>query len=230
MTYLHYSFDLWYTLIRSNPEFKITRAKYFYEKYNFSGISLDDVKSIFRQIDLMSNVINQKTGRNLTSVEMYLMVIYLMNQDEKIVNQIDLIELDTIMEEIFLKYPASLFDSNTYRVLNELKEKNKSLSILSNTAFIKGRTLRLLLKMLNVDQLFDFQIYSDELGFSKPDKYIFQTLHQNVNKLWNYLMPNKNIIHIGDNILADSNGAALYGIDALIINTNNQTILKVLDL
>jgi len=32
--YRHYSFDLWLTLIKSNPGFKAERAHYFFENYN----------------------------------------------------------------------------------------------------------------------------------------------------------------------------------------------------
>ena len=32
----HYSFDLWLTLIKSNPLFKPARIEYFFENYNFS--------------------------------------------------------------------------------------------------------------------------------------------------------------------------------------------------
>lgn len=30
----HYSFDLWLTLIKSNPEFKLKRTIFFYDKFN----------------------------------------------------------------------------------------------------------------------------------------------------------------------------------------------------
>src|SRR5690348_14119191 len=33
-TILHYSFDLWLTLIRSNPAFKRERAQYFFHHHN----------------------------------------------------------------------------------------------------------------------------------------------------------------------------------------------------
>ena len=60
--YKHYSFDLWLTLIKSNPRFKQERTSYFYEKFNTKNKSIEEVALIFRQVDLMVNAINEKTG------------------------------------------------------------------------------------------------------------------------------------------------------------------------
>jgi putative hydrolase of the HAD superfamily len=73
--YQHYSFDLWLTLIKSNPYFKIERTKIFHRDFNPAGKSIDDVARAFRQVDLMCNAVNERTGKNIDADEMYLMVI-----------------------------------------------------------------------------------------------------------------------------------------------------------
>lgn len=64
-SYRHYSFDLWLTLIRSNPAFKQKRTEYFHQNFNYSHKSIDEVALAFRQIDIMCNTINEKTGKNI---------------------------------------------------------------------------------------------------------------------------------------------------------------------
>ena len=106
----HYSFDLWFTLIKSNPEFKKERAKFFHKSFNFNNKTLNEVETIFRNVDLMCNSINEKIGKNISAEEMYLMVLYQINEDNKYIGDINLQELYTEMETMFFNYPPSIFN------------------------------------------------------------------------------------------------------------------------
>jgi putative hydrolase of the HAD superfamily len=225
--YTHYSFDLWLTLIKSNPVFKKERALYFYNKYNPENKSIDFIENVFRSVDLMCNAINEKTGGNIDSEEMYLMVIYQLNYPLAIVNCKD---IQNEMEALFFNYPPVLYDQNIINTLIELKSNSKnSLNILSNTAFIKGSTLRKLLNTIGISQYFDFQIYSDEVGVSKPNTEIFKILIDTIRKK-NSLVSLSQIVHIGDNVIADIMGAKSMGIEAFQVNSNNNNVINVLDL
>ena len=46
-TYKHYSFDLWLTLIKSNPTFKKERALFFHKHLNAAGKSLEENTPLF---------------------------------------------------------------------------------------------------------------------------------------------------------------------------------------
>ncbi len=227
----HYSFDLWLTLIKSNPIFKKERAIYFYENYNINNESLEFVEKAFRNVDLMCNAINEKTGGNVDSEEMYLMVIYQINNSNAFFKDINLSELYSKMELLFFKYAPILFDENTIVVLDKLKVNSDNyLNILSNTAFIKGSTLKLLLDKLNISKYFDFQIYSDEVGFSKPNSKIFDLLLEQINSCRNNIvLPKQQIMHVGDNEIADIEGAKTAGLQTFLINSNNKNILNILD-
>jgi len=225
----HYSFDLWCTLIKSNPHFKKERAMYFYQYYNSKNKSLLEVESAFRKIDLMCNSINQKTGGNIGAEEMYLMVVYEINNDDSLYPDIDTELLYCDMEKIFFKYPPTTYDSDTIDALNKIRqESDASMNILSNTAFIKGSSLRTILDNLRIDKYFDFQIYSDEVNLSKPNPEIFKKMINLVFSLRNNLRIDLNeIIHVGDNAVADIYGAQTAGIRAVQINTNANTIKNV---
>jgi putative hydrolase of the HAD superfamily len=228
ISYKHFSFDLWLTLIKSHPSFKQERNRFFFDNFNQKNKSLEEVTQIFRQVDLMCNAINEKTGNNLEAEEMYLMVISAMNDHTYTFHDIDLKALYNEMEQLVFKYMPVIYCSNTSDALSRLKEGKNTLSLLSNTAFIKGSTLREVLKRLNIHDLFDFQLYSDEVGMSKPNQELFQLMIRTVATNRKEEMLNlKEIIHVGDNVKADIEGGSVAGISTLLINSNNKTILSL---
>lgn len=228
--YQHYSFDLWLTLIKSNPWFKIERAKYFHQHFNWNRKPLEDVQLAFRQVDLMCNAINEKTGKNIDAEEMYLMVITLINDHKISLHQIDTDTLYKEMDNLVFNYLPEIYSDDTANVLYRLKSTTPcSLNILSNTGFIKGKTLRRILDALALSSYFDFQLYSDELGLSKPNKHLFTHLLDRVRQLKQGEVDVKTIIHIGDNPLADVEGANAVGMSSLLINSNQLSILSLLN-
>lgn len=228
--YKHYSFDLWMTLIRSNPSFKTERAKFFYKHFNGLHKSMEEITAIFRQVDLMCNAINEKTGKNIDADEMYLMVISQMNNHATNFTDIDLNWLYSEMDSLLFQYMPMVYCNNTLDTLDRLKQKNKgSFNISSNTAFVKGSSLRTVLSELGLSPYFEFQLYSDEIGFSKPNKSFFDLMIDTSKSIRaNTAMEHKDILHIGDNPNADINGALAAGIHAIQINSNHQTIAALL--
>jgi len=228
--YKHYSFDLWLTLIKSNPSFKIKRTRFFYDNFNYAGKTLEEVGVIFRQVDIMCNTINEKTGKNIDAEEMYLMVIMSMNNYSYPAIDINLDSLLNEMEDLLFKNVPFVYSSETQQVLRRIKESgDNTLSILSNTGFIKGKLLRKVLKQLEMDHFFDFQLYSDEEGMSKPNRNLFQLMLDRISVLNKEIKIDlKDIIHIGDNPKADIEGANSVGISSLLINSNSVPILHLI--
>jgi putative hydrolase of the HAD superfamily len=227
--YQHYSFDLWLTLIKSNPEFKIQRAKVFHRDFNASNKSIDEVTKVFRQVDLMCNAVNENTGKNIDSEEMYLMVINLINDNRLNIRDVDTCKLYLDMEALLFNYLPVLYSPVTIEVLDHLKNKSGStFSLLSNTGFIKGVTLKKVLSELKIDQYFDFQLYSDEAGMSKPNPAFFELMLQNIKRVNHPKQINlNNIIHVGDNPVTDIEGANAAGIKSMLINSNNEDITSL---
>ncbi len=226
----HYSFDLWLTIIKSNPIFKEERASYFYKNFNRKNKSVDEVKAIFRYNDDMCNAINEVTGQNISAQEMYLMVLYQLNESLDIMEEFDMAHLNTEMDLLFFRYSPLVYSQATIDTLYQLASKNNiTLNILSNTAFIKGELLRELLNNLDVAKYFDFQIYSDEIGMSKPNINLYYHLIENIQTMRNKdNIQLSEILHIGDNYKADYLGAKAAGLNALLINSNDQLITKLL--
>lgn len=216
----HYSFDLWLTLIKSNPLFKIERTQFFYDNFNATHKSLDEVALIFRQVDVMCNTINEKTGKNIDADEMYLMVINMINNFNNNFDNIDTEKLYNQMETLLFEHLPFVYSNETITVLKHLKQNaNCTMNILSNTGFIKGQTLRKVLAQIGLSPFFDFQLYSDEEQLSKPNPKFFNLMLDKVSYL-----PLNEIVHVGDNPKADIAGANLMGLNSVLINSNSLTI------
>lgn len=227
--YKHYSFDLWLTLIKSNPDFKLARTKYFHQYFNATKKSLEEVAVVFRQVDLMVNAINEKTGKNIDSDEMYLMVISIINDYSTTFNGVDTTALYPEMEQLLLKHMPLLYSDEGIEVLTKIKESGlTTTNILSNTGFIKGETLRKVIVALELEPLIDFQLYSDEVRLSKPNPQFFQLMLNTIDKTVHPELALHEIIHVGDNPVADVLGAEGLGINSLLINSNHLSISHLL--
>lgn len=212
--YSHLSFDLWLTLIKSNPEFKQKRNLLFKDFFEIEH-GIEKVNEVVRHYDVLCNNINEKTGLNIDTYEIYYLILGALDVDiEK--NETDkLLQFYEHTEELFLEYKPVLIYSDTQKLFEEIANQDKSMSILSNTAFIKGTTLRKLLEYYDLIDFFKFQIYSDEVGFSKPNSAIFQLVFDEINKYKK--IEKKDVLHIGDNPIADYNGALKFGFNAHLL-------------
>jgi len=226
--YKHYSFDLWLTLIRSNPSFKKQRSVFFHQHFNSQSKSLEEVESIFRQVDIMCNLVNERTGKNIDADEMYLMVIAGINDNKLSLTDVDTDVLYSRMETLLFEHLPVLYCDNTKEVLQALRQiPGVGISLLSNTGFIKGSTLRKVLQVLGIDSYFNFQLYSDEAGLSKPNTRFFDMMLEEARAIQPLQL--HEIIHVGDNPNADIQGAETAGIDSCLIHSNNIPITQILN-
>ena len=212
--YNHFSFDLWLTLIKSNPEFKKKRNLLFKDFFEVD-CSIEKVTEVVRYYDVLCNNINEKTGFNIDTFEIYYLILNALNVN---INDVEIQKLSVFYKEtelLFMKFKPDLIYSNIQLMFKEIVEQEKTISILSNTGFIKGITLRKLMSFYELENYFSFQIYSDETGFSKPNKEIFQLVYNEINRF--KLLEKKEVLHIGDNKVADYKGAIKFGFDALLI-------------
>ncbi|KMQ60454.1 phosphoglycolate phosphatase [Chryseobacterium sp. BLS98] len=209
----HFSFDLWLTLIKSHPEFKTKRVELFTSFFNVDK-PIDEVAKTVKYYDDLCNTINEVTGGNIDTFEIYLMILSALNVD---VRQLDKNKLETFYlksEELFLEYKPVIIFKNIKEFLDQIKNQGKTVNILSNTGFIKGRTMRKFLIQEELDQYIDFHIYSDEINISKPNPLIFQEIK---NNLKDQELPMHRILHIGDNPVADYKGAKDFGFSAHLL-------------
>lgn len=216
------------TLIRSHPEFKKKRCQYFYQYYNPMHKTLSEVTSRIRYVDTMCNNMNETTGKSISSEEMYYMILAKLNAP---VDTFVLGEVHKQMDTMFRTYPPQVFSDETPGVLEALKDRGATLSILSNTGFTKGISLKPIVESL-FPGIFTFQIYSDEIKCSKPHHWAFAKVRDMVHERYyldKFTLPAPSeIIHVGDNSDADFQGARQFGFDAMVINSNDKLIKDLL--
>lgn len=212
--YHHLSFDLWLTLIRSNPEFKRKRNLLFKNFFEINA-PIEKVNEVVRYYDVLCNNINEKTGLNLNTYEIYCLILSALEVDLQLNGVDKLAEFYNETEVLFFNNKPELIFPDIKLQFEEIVAEGKSINILSNTGFIKGKSLRKLMTHYELADLFSFQIYSDEAGFSKPNKEIFQLVFDQVNQSKKVLK--NEILHIGDNGIADYNGAINFGFEAHLL-------------
>jgi len=217
----HVSFDLWLTLIKSNPVFKQKRDELLKEFFKIPH-PVEAVSAKIRVWDLRFNAINESSGKNIESEEMVLIILSELDCDLKKIDPNMLSEYYGVMEELFFKHHPVLIEEKLLDWFKDLRKNEISLSLLSNTGFIKGKTLRKLLNLLEIEPHFKFQIYSDEISFAKPSKEAYDHLLDKVSHI-----KGSNILHIGDNENADLIGARNNGLQSALINSNNVSLLSL---
>lgn len=209
----HFSFDLWLTLIISHPEFKAKRVELFSSFFDVKK-PIDEVAKVVKYYDDLCNSINELIGGNVDTFEIYLLILNALKVDLKQVNKGILNEFYQKSEDLFLEYKPVVIFENLHQFFDEIKNQGKTINILSNTGFIKGKTMRKFLIEENLDQYIDFHIYSDELNCSKPNPIVFQEVK---NLIKNKDLKMNQILHVGDNPVADYKGAKDFGFNAHLI-------------
>jgi putative hydrolase of the HAD superfamily len=209
----HFSFDLWLTLIKSHPEFKAKRVELFSSFFNLDA-PIEVVARTVKYYDDLCNTINEVTGGNIDTFEIYLMILGALGVDIKLLNKEKLNQFYLKSEDLFLEYKPVIIFENIHDFFDDIKSQGKTINILSNTGFIKGKTMRKFLIHENLDQYIDFHIYSDEINCSKPNPLIFQEVK---NQLKDRDLPLEKVLHIGDNLVADYKGAKDFGFNAHLL-------------
>jgi len=215
MQHKHYSFDLWDTLIRPNPEYKEQRKRYFHiYLLTKHGIlrNGDEIEEAFQETWKYFDQVSRLFGKAPNCLEMYAMVLFKLTGKLTNLTPLKMELIYKELEQLFLKYPPTLYDNDTKDVLQELKMRAKTMSLLSNTSFIRGKTLDVVLETLGIKNHFLFRIYSDELGYSKPHRECFRAVDDKLP------YDIEDVMHVGDSELYDGAGAHEYGFGYMIIN------------
>lgn len=214
----HISFDLWMTLIRSHPQFKIKRAELIMEMFNLYGKSAEEIDSTIRNIDKAIDRKNMISGQKLSANKMYFEILKRILPKNQVISENEAILLRKESDILFSRYQPVFLNENIPTILRELKKDRYTINLSSNTGFIEGKTIRETLVSLEIHQYFDFLVFSDEINASKPSSHFFEIVKNNTS----YKM--EEIIHIGDNPKADYMGARNFGFQALLITDNNFSI------
>lgn len=200
------SFDLWNTLIVSNPAFKEAQIKLFSD---FLEVSEERLSPALLYLDKELDKKAERTGLQTNFEERIRLLA------QKLVCNLPetpLAYLYEAQEALFLTHLPYPTEAEVGKLLELLVGKGLRLFLVSNTGFLAGKTLRLVLEKLEMDKVWDLMLFSDEIGYSKPDKRIFEPV-------LDYFSASL-LVHIGDNFITDYQGARKMGIHSLIYTKN----------
>lgn len=207
----HFSFDFWNTIAFSNPKFKNERTRYF-SKLFLDKFEETEINRAFSEVGKRYNRFIETGGQTKTVNELYECVFQFLE-----VNPCKSIEeIKTDVFEIFLNHPP-LFSEECFTFLHSIDFKSASLSITSNTAFIPGKVIKEYLKSINILNKFSFCLFSDEQMVAKPNSEMFNKLKEKINVEKNEFL---NVLHIGDNNIADCYGATQAGLSSFHLISN----------
>jgi putative hydrolase of the HAD superfamily len=214
----HISFDLWLTLIKSNPFFKRKRAELIADSFHPKKMNVDQIEMLIRQKDKMFDKYNENYEVKVQAKYMYLEVLRSIDSQSHDIDIDDALWLMQQSNELLMDYPPQLLNEQIPNVLHNLRSETECLNLGSNTGYIEGAILRRVLEKIGIYEFFTFCIFSDEIRTSKPSDQFFQSIFDKAN------VPKSNILHIGDNLVTDYQGALNFGFKALLIPHSNYTL------
>lgn len=120
----------------------------------------------------------------------------------------EMAELVRLHEEMELEFRPD-FIPGVHAALRALND-NYKLGVISDTIFSPGRALRQLLADEGLLDLFDYFVFSDEIGYSKPETLVFESACKGLK------VNPEELIHVGDREHNDITGPLTIGAQAVL--------------
>jgi putative hydrolase of the HAD superfamily len=202
------TFDVWGTLIK-NRSYKEERLGWLGDwlQKNGIGLPLEKIKEAYRVTNTRINLVRASENYRYVTLEERLTYL-LRSLNIELPQHLILIILDSF-QEIALKSPPLLFE-DAKETLEKLSLTCK-IGLISDTGFTSGQVLRRILDKYGMLDLFSQTVFSDETGFNKPHRIMFET----ILKGWD-ASPSE-VVHVGDLIETDIIGAKSLGIKTIWI-------------
>lgn len=121
--------------------------------------------------------------------------------------------------QALLRFRPKLVDG-AKDLLFALKGRGYRIGLISNTGRTPGRTMRTVLEDYGLHKCFDAMTYSDETGYIKPNRRIFEVALRDLGA-----RP-EHTVHVGDNPLLDVYGAKAAGCRAILFTKYQEDFEK----
>ncbi|MGC5167429.1 phosphoribosyltransferase family protein [Luteimicrobium sp. DT211] len=218
------SLDVWLTLLRSNPRFKAAR-----DAALRSALRLpvpDDVFSAaLRSADVAADRLVEADGRDRGLAERVDLAVAALRRDGQAgpAAGVALAEAPELVagllarqRELALELPPLPLHPDLPALLAALAE-HVPLAVTSNTGMLPGTTMRALLDAAGLLAPMGVLTFSDELGTGKPHAAVFAATVAGLG------VPAGDVLHVGDNPVADVCGALDAGLRAALVGPDEPT-------
>jgi HAD superfamily hydrolase (TIGR01509 family) len=217
LTNTYLTFDLWQTLIIDSPQADARRSQMRCEGLWKSlsrlkvNATFDDLK---RAYDRSARKFQEmwQTNSEISTDQQLGIILSLFSPDA-----VSFCRDPGSMETMRKAYIDPLFafppplDKDAKQTLQALRSQVNKIGLISNTGRVPGAALRLLLEKHGISEFFDSTIFSDEVGYRKPNVRIFQEAAKRLGA------EISNGVHIGDNPETDVWGAKHAGMRAILL-------------
>lgn len=222
--YKFVSFDIWGTLIDSNPEFKKQRAlkiakflKTYRATYNNNSIDelINFVNSKFSILKNEYNHLAEELTLGFSTDDVFDKFAIMVDAPS---GSGDLFK--QINDETFLEHLPIVKDG-VIDALNILRLHDVKIILASNTVFVSQKVMKQALNILGITEYVQHHLSSDTLLVSKPNIKFYYEMYKLVH------CPINEAIHVGDNLGTDIVGPKLVGFKTYYVSeVYNTTVLK----
>jgi putative hydrolase of the HAD superfamily len=179
------------------------------------------INAIIENIGDAVDNINKITFESVSALEMNAALLLKMGLRP---NQSVLKDFEKKVTDLFVYFPPLLIALNTHSIFERLGKNGVTISLASNTSFICGDVLDTVLSNANLSNHFLFKVYSDKINRSKPASDFFSNVYQTATALNNNVNAKDSILHVGDDLNADIEGAKNFGFSFFQINSNEASL------
>lgn len=209
------TFDLWETLILDTPEREEARSRMRYEGLYHAlssggfNVRVEDFKRGYEQSAERLQTVWKENLETSTREQIQSIIELAIGKERQA------IDVPAISDELVRAYVDPIFEyppvlnEEAKATLEALRGRVNKLGLICNTGRTPGTALRQLLAKLGVLDFFDATVFSNEVGYRKPDRRIFEMAAKGLGA-----RPS-NLVHVGDNPEADIWGAKCAGLRAL---------------
>jgi len=211
------TFDLWETLIVDAPERDMVRNRMRYEGLHKAlgdlgvQLPLEELRRGYEESATRLQAIWRR-NEDVSTIEQIKMIIELASRQPGVIppqlGSARLLE-KAYDEDSLFAFPPKL-NSDALRTLKGVRGRGRKIGLICNTGRSSGQSLRRLLENYGVMRFFDVAVFSNEVGYRKPDRRIYE---QAAKRLGVNL---EEVVHIGDDLEADVWGAKQAGMRAVL--------------
>ncbi len=201
------SFDVWGTLLRTNPTYRSLQRELIRDVIGYSG-EMTELRRLMRTAYAELDHVTEQFGTQFGMRERLERVaekVKLPLPPGDVLN-----DLKFELVELQMKNMPYMTEQGLPELFAIFKEQGKQLAVISNTNMTDGSIVHEALAHHGLAQFLDFELYSDQLGFAKPDARIFESLVERSG------VSATLITHVGDNLLTDLQGSRACGFESIL--------------
>ncbi|MCI9887892.1 HAD family hydrolase [Micrococcales bacterium 31B] len=218
------SFDIWLTLIRSDPQFKRTRNAMLRAELAPS-VDEQQFDTTLRKIDSLVDDESIATGIDFGLIPRVRRTLEAVGISPAALDESE-VQTDLLTRQASLAraHPPLPLEPGLPEALRNLASAMPVI-VTSNTGMLPGDLMRDLLDLAGFAEVFSGYVFSNEVGVPKPHRPIFDAALRALGD-----PAPASVLHVGDNPRADVDGARAAGLQARLVNGEVTTTRLIADL